>query len=759
MHVLIYSCSSGELKALNMAGVEDAMTFKASQDRYAVMLDSSFQQVVLEAVGTEYLARKIRVHPGKMTKSSAQSPNSANALVELHSLKIPRVVDVEVKGLCPSLNSTKYSIRFAPNQLLPQKLLIASEDNTFQRCIAFSTLAGSRLSIPSNVSKVKAVADLDFSLGMEASWQNLPLLSQAVVLRRGRPQVADVLVNITGHTQQNGTADIPASGKLLENGNIVLVVSKYDMTEMKSLQMIIVPILPDENFKVRWLNEKAENMDIPAEDLPIFKHCLESEVLLQRYRACKNAGGTGDWNTSILNRTIAPDFQGVEIHFVVELHSASPSDSYLGWGKRRSHRITAEFVGVDAPLAWAAKQHGCHLLDNERALLRSTLHTNEAHSADGLCEILHCNKSTNASQPTPLCAGYHDRYGPLRLNEAFQSTSNVMKLMSCIDKFCDARLEETSVGWTYHHGSLTTTHPGWDDVNQKEYQKTWRLADLFEAALDLDNDLFANALDVLSGIARHAANETYLADNKTRDGKQQSLATDWLRHAIETRSLPLLQAVSSALPQGFLNTEEFVGETAYVRAQEAEGHDRAEIPVLHHGGLQRPIGTSVHWVPETDIDEEEEEDQVEVIEPPPLTSLQTEASRPSSRVALCLIPQVLHHRVRGWLNTFPLLFLIQAVRCTLWQDQDLVLVQQFPKLSGRVLAFDWFQVLDVDRESHTTTNPIQCGGRIPEGHIQALIELKQYNECRAPVDLVICSCIEYSESKLSSIRRSFPSFV
>eukprot|EP00438_Fugacium_kawagutii_P010627 Skav233292 [mRNA] locus=scaffold1501:27985:35773:+ [translate_table: standard] len=154
-HVFIYSCSSGELKALNMAGVEDAMSFNASQDRYVVMLDSSFQQVVLEAVGTEYLGRKIRVHPGKMTKSSAQSPNSANALIELHSMKIPRVVDVEVKGLRPSLNSTKYSIRFAPNQLLPQKLLIVSEDHSFRRCIPFSTLPGSRLSIPSNVSKVK----------------------------------------------------------------------------------------------------------------------------------------------------------------------------------------------------------------------------------------------------------------------------------------------------------------------------------------------------------------------------------------------------------------------------------------------------------------------------------------------------------------------------------------------------------------------------------------------------------------------------
>eukprot|EP00438_Fugacium_kawagutii_P010628 Skav233293 [mRNA] locus=scaffold1501:36180:43117:+ [translate_table: standard] len=155
MHVLIYSCSSGELEALYMAGVDDAMTFKASQDRYVVMLDSSFQQIILEAVGTEYLAREIIFHPGKKTNSSARSGDSANALIELHSMKIPRTVDVAVSGLRRSLNSTNYSIRFAPKQLLPQKLLIVSEDHSFQRCIPFSTLPGSRLSIPTDVSKVQ----------------------------------------------------------------------------------------------------------------------------------------------------------------------------------------------------------------------------------------------------------------------------------------------------------------------------------------------------------------------------------------------------------------------------------------------------------------------------------------------------------------------------------------------------------------------------------------------------------------------------
>eukprot|EP00438_Fugacium_kawagutii_P010631 Skav233296 [mRNA] locus=scaffold1501:73449:83388:+ [translate_table: standard] len=595
-HVFIYSCSSGELEALYMAGVKDAMTFNASQDRYVVMLDSSFQQVVLEAVGTEYLAREISFRPGQKASSSTQSPNSANALIELHSMKIPRVVDVAVSGLRPSLNSTNYTIRFAPKQLLPQKLLITSEDDTFQRCIPFSTLPGSRLSIPSNVSKVKvsvffadyvvgvplehgravsavestwtafaprgksctelchgsphclhayegalwgfgdlgsgihcildghagcffahhnydvqaercdhisevnissgtfkadlqgclvssnsstcgsaaveqhvadfglvepswrgeAVADLDFSLVMNASWQDLPVLSQAVALRRGRPQVADVLVNITGRTEQNDTIDIPTRGKVLENGDIVLTVSKYDMTEMTSLEMVIAPILADETFQVRWLEqtltgrlEEGTGFDIPDEDLPIFSRCLESEILFRRYRACQKAGGTGDWNASVLRRTVIPDFQGVEIRFVIEPQSAS-SDSGLEWGNLRSHSITPEFVGVDAPLAWAAQQHGCHLLENKAELLRSSLRTDPAHSADAMCEFLSCNQTGNSAwQHNPGCDVPNSR-----LNDAFQATSNVVKLMACFDKFCSTRLETSRV--EFQNGAVGT---------------------------------------------------------------------------------------------------------------------------------------------------------------------------------------------------------------------------------------------------------------------------------------------------------------
>ena len=36
---------------------------------------------------------------------------------------------------------------------------------------------------------------------------------------------------------------------------------------------------------------------------------------------------------------------------------------------------------------------------------------------------------------------------------------------------------------------------------------------------------------------------------------------------------------------------------AYIRWQESEGQDRASIPIVHAGGVARPLGTSKFWVP------------------------------------------------------------------------------------------------------------------------------------------------------------------
>ena len=104
VHMSMYSCSLGELAGLQLAGMRHALAFMPSQDRYTLALDASFRQVVLQANGTDYLARDIRIHPGQERGSSC----SASALVELHNMTIPRIAEVE--GLRSSAKSAGHHL-------------------------------------------------------------------------------------------------------------------------------------------------------------------------------------------------------------------------------------------------------------------------------------------------------------------------------------------------------------------------------------------------------------------------------------------------------------------------------------------------------------------------------------------------------------------------------------------------------------------------------------------------------------------------
>lgn len=238
---------------------------------------------------------------------------------------------------------------------------------------------------------------------------------------------------------------------------------------------------------------------------------------------------------------------------------------------------------------------------------------------------------------------------------------------------------------------------------------------------------------------------------------------------------------------------------AYIRFQESEGLTRDQIPIVHQGGTARPLGTGVHWTPESDGDSSED---LVVVDTPTfsLTDLQTvslvprsalynpylssgsassssagvptrrvfasssSGSRPSRRV---VVDPYLRHPPPGWevagyqnleiADSVPGAVLHPSVKAFVWYNQE-GLAQtenQLPKLKGRALAFDWHQVLDTDRESRWNVNRVQRGGRIPERHIQTLIDLKHYiQELDSPVDLIVCSHIHESETNLQNLLHS-----
>ncbi|CAE7947509.1 rib-1 [Symbiodinium sp. KB8] len=640
VHMSMYACSVGELDGLQLAGMSQVLAHMPSQDRYTLALDASFKQVVLQANGTDYLAREIRIHPGQEVGSS-----SASALVELHNMAIPRIAEVEVFGLRPSLPGSIYSVRFAPKQMLPQKLLITDKKGAILHCFAFSALPGSQLSIPIDVSKLRVaflfadytvgiplehgqgagngfewtwtefapatnsscksrclgsphclyayrghvgcffahhdyelheqrcempekdqlqshgpfaaslrgctssqegsacgpqvsvqqhsahfglvepawrgevMANLEFSLVMQGSWQDLPIVRQDIALRRGRPQVTDVLVSLTAITRKNDRIEILAFGRVGETGDITLQISEYNVTNLSSLELVIVPIVPDRNFQVRFLQQEAGTVNAAPELLPHFRQCQESEILLQRYQACQKDGGTGDWNATFLRRTLSPVFGDAEITFVVELKSEtmSPESRDRHWGSMENHKVKAEFSDVDSPLAWAAKHLGCDLFSNK---LRHQLDTDVFTSTDATCIALQaCRKSQKQ------CPALVSRVG-------FVVSPNVLKVMACLQKWCDASLPVRA--WDYNAGILTPPIFAHSDVNLKHYS----LTEWFAEAVRLEAQHLPG-LEQIRKIAQQVFNTTDPPD------------VEWLQLALSTGSLELVREVVRSLEPRF----------------------------------------------------------------------------------------------------------------------------------------------------------------------------------------------------------------
>ena len=76
---------------------------------------------------------------------------------------------------------------------------------------------------------------------------------------------------------------------------------------------------------------------------------------------------------------------------------------------------------------------------------------------------------------------------------------------------------------------------------------------------------------------------------------------------------------------------------AYIRWQESEGQDRASIPIVHAGGLARPLGTSQFWVPS---DSEAEDPREVAVDSSPLAEGVVELEVPVLRTLSSATPEV-----------------------------------------------------------------------------------------------------------------------
>ena len=179
--------------------------------------------------------------------------------------------------------------------------------------------------------------------------------------------------------------------------------------------------------------------------------------------------------------------------------------------------MKAEFSDVDSPLAWAAKHLGCDLFSNK---LRHQLDTDVFTSTDATCIALQaCRKSQKQ------CPALVSRVG-------FVVSPNVLKVMACLQKWCDASLPVRA--WDYNAGILTPPIFAHSDVNLKHYS----LTEWFAEAVRLEAQHLPG-LEQIRKIAQQVFNTTDPPD------------VEWLQLALSTGSLELVREVVRSLEPRF----------------------------------------------------------------------------------------------------------------------------------------------------------------------------------------------------------------
>ncbi|CAE7503906.1 PRPF4B, partial [Symbiodinium sp. CCMP2456] len=182
LQVASYTCSCAELSGLDLASSLHSLKFEPWQANYAIDIDVSFKRAALiasaDAPSTQWVsAQQPADLAGQASVVSTDIEDDTGAAVtevklsdaQLH----PRVATVRVQGLRPSLPPTAYSLRFSPLQTMPSQIHISSV--RFNRTTAWSTLPGSRISLPEDVETFNVtVALTDFFLGLPVSRNDTP---------------------------------------------------------------------------------------------------------------------------------------------------------------------------------------------------------------------------------------------------------------------------------------------------------------------------------------------------------------------------------------------------------------------------------------------------------------------------------------------------------------------------------------------------------------------------------------------------------
>ncbi|CAE7403941.1 unnamed protein product [Symbiodinium sp. CCMP2592] len=314
----------------------------------------------------------------------------------------------------------------------PQSLMLA------QGRMVSGVLEGCRLSETSNCNEVLAeenvlqfdnlvadwqssTAQLKLNLILEVGGQRFISDSGSLSLRQGAPIVSDSFALLL-----HGAVILNAS-VTVNSGDVVILVDEYDPVDMGTLNLVVLPMLPDMAFKVQWTSEHTE---ADKESLQLFRRhgpCAASAMAFHRYTLCSVQGILPDVPVS----TAVSPWQGKmkqPLEFTATVRGGEKSQGQGSW-QAPLQKVELQFRGVDSPAAWAA-QRGCSILDLPLA------NKSVVASADASCRLL-------AECPRRLCKLVDEEglgKGSLLFNGRWwaKGTSlaprSIVKIMGCLQQ-------------------------------------------------------------------------------------------------------------------------------------------------------------------------------------------------------------------------------------------------------------------------------------------------------------------------------------
>jgi len=262
---------------------------------------------------------------------------------------------------------------------------------------------------------------LRLKLRREQSLERKPAAFQAISLYRNIPLATDVLVKLIA-SSSNTTEVLRVGGKVSPEGDVIVTVSRFDPFRFDTLRLIVVPILPDTNFRVRWASIPNDGGRMEDADLPDLKRCNQSNYLRQRYRACRASQVTARPSEPV-NFTFSPWAAPPVGSFFVEPRDREERLADLWPRRQHHHRLEVHFDGADSPGAWAAEEHGCALLQRVQRSRLNLL----GRSADTFCTMVDRALASGQCDYSVLC----NAWGTALEEHTHLSTLKVARLLAC----------------------------------------------------------------------------------------------------------------------------------------------------------------------------------------------------------------------------------------------------------------------------------------------------------------------------------------